>query len=735
MTRGNSSAFLFDDVRVEPAMFRALKAGNEVQLEPKAFRVLLFLIENRGRVIAKEEILRAVWNGTYVTENALASEIAKLRKALADDSKTPKYIQTVHTRGYRFIAEVEEQEVEEQNAPEQTESSTLPSADSNEFDSASHWISSDAAGSRRPAAGRSWGRRLASMGMIVALAVGALIGLKIYRGSRSTATTLPLAIRQITTSPGMDFSPSFSPDEESIAYSSDRSGTFEIYVKSLAPGARDVQLTTDGQQNFDPAWSPDGKRIAFYSMKRHGIFTMPALGGLATQLTEFGSHPVWSPDGQWLAFQSVSSPDLDAVPMGSSTIWIVSSRGVAPKQVTQPGYPAGSHFAPSWSPDGKRIVFINFDTASPQVWSIAASGDRLQSITKHGTGDKSWPVYAADGKSIYYNQGEALWKTPVNSDNGAPAGEPVKVADLGSVVIRNATLSGTGKWIAYSASTSVDNLVSVAVSPTTGEPKGPPSFLTNESGTRHTAPAFSPDGLKIAFSSQVRGSPMNIWTIDAAGGNLSQVTINGGRFASWYPDGKRIAFLTDQQGRRRFSSIASVGGNEQALFELEGVESPQMSPDARQFAFNITKDGIINVATVPMIGGEPKQLTYDRELAGWPCWSPNGESLALEIKRGNDTHIAIVPSKGGQLTQLTFDHGQSWPYSWSPDGDKILFAGARDGVWNLWWVSRSAKTVKQLTHNTKLNAFFRYPDWSPLADRIVSEYSESRGNIYVMEIR
>src|SRR6266536_3327600 len=107
MTPQNSSVFLFDDVRVEPASFRAFKAGNPIQLEPKALRLLLFLIENRGRLIEKEEILDAIWNGTHVTENALAGEIAKLRKTLGDDPKAARYIQTVHTRGYRFIAEVE----------------------------------------------------------------------------------------------------------------------------------------------------------------------------------------------------------------------------------------------------------------------------------------------------------------------------------------------------------------------------------------------------------------------------------------------------------------------------------------------------------------------------------------------------------------------------------------------------------------------------------------------------
>ena len=720
---------MFDDFRVEPANFRVFKADNAIQLEPKTLRLLLFLIENRARLIEKDEILEGVWNGTHVTENALVREIAKLRKTLGDDPKTPKYIQTVHTRGYRFIAEVEVI----------NSSENLSRANGKDSELTAH-ANSDGhpaaiAALRQHTQQKSRAVRLAVAGILVALAIGILFGFRAHKVSNSPATTLPLTIRQITTWPGLDSNPAFSPDGESIAYSSDHTGNFEIYIRSIAPDGRDMQLTTDGHQNFDPAWSPDGKRIAYYSMKRGGIFMIPALGGVAKQLTEFGSHPVWSPDGQWLAFQGVSSPDLDAMPVGSSTLWIVNSQGGEPRQLTKVNNPPGSHYAPSWSPDAKRVAFINFNTVSPQVWSIAVSGDGLQSITKHGTGDKSWPIYAPDGNSIYYNRGEAFWKTPVSPDSGAAVGEPIKVADLGSTVIRNATLSASGKWIAYSATTSTDNLISVPISPLTNEPAGSPSFLTNQPGTRHIAPAFSPDGSKIAFSAQRRGNASNLWIADAGGGNLNQITTEGGRFPSWYPDGKQLAFLSDRQGQRKFWSIAAAGGNEKVLFEIDGIESPQMSPDASQVAFNFTKDGIINVATMPVMGGELKQLTYDRELAGWPCWSPDGQFLAFEIERGDDTHIAIISSQGGEPVQLTFARGQSWPYSWSPDGDKIVFAGARDGVWNLWWVSRSDKSVRQLTRNTKLNVYFRYPAWSPRANQIVSEYSESRGNIYLMEFR
>jgi DNA-binding winged helix-turn-helix (wHTH) protein len=75
----NCSVFRFDDVRVEAATFKAFKAGAAIQLEPKTLKLLFFLIENRGRLIEKQEILDAVWNGTNVTENALAREIGKLR--------------------------------------------------------------------------------------------------------------------------------------------------------------------------------------------------------------------------------------------------------------------------------------------------------------------------------------------------------------------------------------------------------------------------------------------------------------------------------------------------------------------------------------------------------------------------------------------------------------------------------------------------------------------------------
>jgi DNA-binding winged helix-turn-helix (wHTH) protein/tetratricopeptide (TPR) repeat protein len=107
MTSEVSKDFFFDDVEVKLRTGQVFKAGVVVPLEPKAFKLLIFLIQNRDRLVEKDEILEALWKDINVTENVLASSIAKLRRTLGDDSKTVKYIQTFHTRGYRFVANVE----------------------------------------------------------------------------------------------------------------------------------------------------------------------------------------------------------------------------------------------------------------------------------------------------------------------------------------------------------------------------------------------------------------------------------------------------------------------------------------------------------------------------------------------------------------------------------------------------------------------------------------------------
>ena len=102
----NALVYRFGKFQVDDEAFRLTADGLTVALEPKTLRVLLFLLRNRSRLIRKSEILDAVWLETSVTESALTRSIGLLRKALEDDSREPRFIETVPAAGYRFISEV-----------------------------------------------------------------------------------------------------------------------------------------------------------------------------------------------------------------------------------------------------------------------------------------------------------------------------------------------------------------------------------------------------------------------------------------------------------------------------------------------------------------------------------------------------------------------------------------------------------------------------------------------------
>ena len=99
--------FRFGDIEVKEREFLLIKSGEAAQVEPTAFRVLLLLLRNPGRLVTKEEILSTVWTDASVSDNSLTRSIATLRRLLGDDKREPRYIATVHTVGYRFLCDVQ----------------------------------------------------------------------------------------------------------------------------------------------------------------------------------------------------------------------------------------------------------------------------------------------------------------------------------------------------------------------------------------------------------------------------------------------------------------------------------------------------------------------------------------------------------------------------------------------------------------------------------------------------
>jgi Tol biopolymer transport system component/DNA-binding winged helix-turn-helix (wHTH) protein len=704
--QSNTSCYYFDDVLIDPVNFRVLKAGRARRIPPKAFETLLYLIENRERVVGKQELFDRIWKDTFVTDNALTRTIKEARQAIVDDADAPRYIETIPKRGYRFIAEVKSSD-EASPAPSQStvSESTL---------------------------GRS--KRMAGVFVLLIIVVAALLIWGYRSTSNQAGAVSVLRTMQITSWSGLDYYPSISPDGNTVAFTSDRTGSFEIYVKQLVAGAGEVQLTSDGGQNFEPALSPTGSRIAYHSRKRGGIWIIPITGGAAKQLTEFGSHPAWSPDGSQIAFQSGSAIALgfnDSNAQPPSTIWLVTADGGDPRQLTEPGNPVGGHGAPSWSPDGKRIAFDSSDFGTYVVWSVSLQGGDLKKISR-GIKNATDAAYAPDGKSIYFvtDLGSALHKVNV-SGTGEPTGEPVKVFDATGSRIRQIAITANGKRFVYSALSTAGDIWSTAISSTNNKTSDNPIQLTHGKNTRSSTPSFSPDGKRIAFIVVSVGGESQIWVMDADGNHKRQLNEKG-RHPSWFPDGNRVGFLSENG----YWSVTVEGGKTKKLFDFGGEASiARLSPDGRQVAFHSTRSGTRNVWLVSVEGGEPKQLTFDKEAAGFPAWSPDGKWLAFDTDHSDAHQTAIIPSAGGEPTPITFGTAGGFLYDWSPDGDKVLIARQLDGIWNVYSVSRSTKEIQPMTSFTKLNAYVRYPAWSPLNDRIAYEYAETTGNVWMMELK
>jgi Tol biopolymer transport system component/DNA-binding winged helix-turn-helix (wHTH) protein len=705
--------YQFDDLQVNRRAFTVLKDGSPLPLEPKAFEVLVFLIDHRGRLVEKNELLDAVWKEAFVTTNALTRVIAHLRKMLGDDAKVAKYIETVPTRGYRFIAEVEV-------------NSDLAVVENSYPGTARQQIDVQALA-------------LICIGVLLALVIGLLW--KSQTRSDLAERLVLTKTTQITTTQGLDLYPAFSPDGRDLAYSSLRNGKFEIFVRQLAAGGREIQVTADSAQNLQSAWSPDGKMIAYHSRNRHGIWMVPALGGIAKQLTDFGAEPSWSSDGEWIAFQSDAPDDLGQTAFGAmppSTIWIVSSRGGTPQQITKVGTPPGGHGVPVWSPDGKRIVFVTHDIGLSEIWSTSAKGEDLKRLTLKPANFFD-PAYSSDGKYLFFSTASGnfrLWMLPLSSDTGLPAGDPLEIANTGNSLTRHLTVSPDGRRLAYSSLAMVNNIGSVMISPKTSEPITTPALLTQDTNYRKNTNFFSPDGKTIAYNVWRMGAEGEVWLMNADGSNPRQLTAEPAALLGWLPEGNQALLISKGSPRPRLLNVDVNSGKQMTVADYNTeVRMGRLSPDGRQVAFNSRASGTINVWTVFLDGGQPKQLTFDQELMGFACWSPDSQFLAFEMKRGDDCHIAVIPRDGGMYTQLTFDRGQSWPGDWSPDGDKIVFAGLRNGGWNIWWVSRSTKIQKRVTNYTKPNIYVRYPAWSPRGNQIVYEYAETTGNIWMMELK
>lgn len=705
----------FADVRVDVGRMAALRGGVAIPLEPKAFDVLIHLIEHRDRVVTKEELLDAVWPGTFVTPNVLTRAVAQIRKALGDESQDARLIETIAKRGYRFIPPVTVVPAGEP-APESPSTAPLP-------------VEAAAAPSAAASIRRRWIWAAALAIVALSLAAAMMVRGRITTaGPAASRTDVPL--NRLTNRRGFTGMPALSPDGRSVVYSSDASGALELYMISLAPGSAEVALTRDGGHNTQPAWSPDGQWIAFHSAQRGGVWVIPSSGGVARQVVEFGSDPAWSPDSSTLVFTSDASGFA-----GQSALWTVDRDGGNRRALTHVGQPPGGHRAPSWSHDGRHIAFV----VTRGGWRVAVMTLDVATGQQHHidtTANAADPVFAADDRALMWGGSTPtgngrIFKHAIDAA-GAPVGTTETIVPMEGGIVDGLSLASNGTLV-FAARTVDANLWATDVGP--DGRASDPVRLTDEV-SRLTHPDTAPDG-RIAYLQTAIGAPPSVWIMRADGSAREAVTAGfAASDPNWDRTSPRLMVFGGNPDARAEPVWIDLASRRRTPLGVPSTDMylPRLSPDARTLVFHrIEKDGVLSVWTMTMDGVE-KKIATDREAVSYPTWSPDGESVAVEIKRGDSTHIGWVPRQGGPVVQLTDARGQSWPHSWAPDNDRIAFAGQRGGVWNVYTVSRRTREVSQLTFFKSAAGYVRYPSWSPAGSRIVFERAINTANVWMASL-
>lgn len=600
------------DLRTEE-LFRS---GRRVRLPHQSFRVLAILVESAGELVTREELRARLWPAGALVEydQGVNAAVKRLREALRDSAEAPRFIETLHKRGYRFIAAIERNESRVPSAPPDVSSAPAgvegatppPVKDAGVEQLVRGSAESVEVVGSSPGSGIIPWHRTMLLGAVVALLIaGAWLVI-----THPAALRPPTGQRIVpfTSLRGREIAPTFSPDGSQVAFGwNGEAGDphqFDLYVKSVG-SERLLRLTHEPSDLISPAWSPDGSMIAFLRLDRAvnggaGIFVIPALGGSERQLVSTavaagGTYRQisWSPDGRWLAYSGYGANGLPQVYLLS-----LDSLSTQPLSPAPDCLDAGEAI---FSRDGKQLAMVC--SSSSGVYSIDLVGLPHGPVRKLGViiGYPQGLAWAPDGTRLIFandpGDGGELWELTLDGQmTQLPFGER---ASAPAVAARNRRL------------VFVRDRTTVAiwrVDLTAAHPEESAVRLIDSTRSQMTA-RYSPDGAHIAFQSNRSGST-EIWTTDAQGADPDRLTSFNGPVTgtpSWCSDGRRIAFDSRASGS---SAIYIEDTRERVPRKVatSGVKlsSPIWSQDCRWlFAY----DGYYILYRVASAGGRAERVT------------------------------------------------------------------------------------------------------------------------------
>jgi eukaryotic-like serine/threonine-protein kinase len=635
----------FGVFELDPDSGELHKAGVPIRLAPQPARVLTLLATHSGEVITREQIREQLWGEeTHVDfDHGLNNCIAQIRTALSDDADTPRYIQTLPRRGYRFIAAV------------------TPGDDEG------------GAGAEPRAQPRDPSRaRRFMIGLAAGLAIGLLaVGIYAIRVEPGEPplrrfTLTPADRLQITSN---NTNTVIAPDGQKIVYR----GEEALWIHDLY---QDRARRIGGAPIInEPFWSPDSQQVAFH--RRSQLVTVSIHGGNPIPICPLEGERwsgSWSPDGEVIVFLMGARPRL----------YKVAAKSGQPRLLFDPvserigeDQPAGGVYAVRFLPAGRDSRIILFAAGSINEPAIYVQDLKTGRRASLGPGARPW--YSHSGHIVYQESSlrYSLWAVPFSIDRFATTGKPFQVAAHG----RDPSVALDGTLVYIEAEFPDWRL-------TWRDRQGRSVPAHGEPLAVMQAPELSPDQRLVAIAGGRASMSNDLWIHDLKRGTRTRLTraeeelksIHG---PAWSPDGTMIAYAVVEEGIfvRRSDGI----GGSQILFRTRHfIPDLDWSRDGRHIVFAVRTPGTgydLFYLAQPEPGSQWQSHPFLVSPANTerPRISPNGRYAAYQsnVTGRPEVYVRSFPD-GDRNWAISSRSGRS--PRWSRDGRELYYVDGTNAL-------------------------------------------------------
>lgn len=522
--------------------------------------------------------------------------------------------------------------------------------------------------------------------------------------------------RRLTSDPGLDYNPVFSPDGRWIVFTSNRNGNPDLYALDLQHPGAPRQLTKSPAMEDAAAFSPDGRSLVFVSTQSGNpdIFVMPFVPeeqGAVDEAINLTRHkagdfnPAFSPDGKRIIFSSNrDAPDTTftspAAPddYKASDVYVMQSDGSGVQRLTRH---QGWDGSPAWTPDGKAVFFYSQRDGEPRIYRMNKDGSKLWAVTTKDEAALS-PTFTPDGRLAFTARRNGRWtivstrpdgsdfrlESDTRRDYWAPAYDPKS----GRMVSH-----GTGPIDAKSRFES-DSPGPFLIHPPQ-QVELPDRTLTLYA-VRGYLPTLNAQTAEVATSeafvrlvvSRLDGTLMRVvfdrLAADRYRGEHSPWGPTWSKDGQWLALGVGLPFARPEGRDAKIDIWKIRSDGSEAVNLTPHAEAnnafPDFSPDGRRIVFRSTRDGNAELYVMNADGTGVRRLTRDRGTDTMPSFSSSGDRIAFTSNRTGDYEIYILQlnedGSPGKLERITHSRGRDVHPKFSPDDKWLVFSSQRGGL-------------------------------------------------------